>query len=173
MRRKKIPKLEKPWGLYLEKILQDNCLYKSWGHCRVVWLLWWTPADSAEKIGISDSTKATEGARDHRLRRSLPSALGDTALYHSDLSWDFPKVKGPGLWVAWKNWQDSGSFQGQPPMMGDCLQQLHFSGLSQRNNVSFKKKLKKIQVTPFSFLEGGWHVHRHCSITEVSPMLYL
>lgn len=56
------------------------------------------------KTSVCDLTKATEEARDDRLR-SLPSTLGDTALYHSDLSWGFAKLKGRLLWVAWKNQQ--------------------------------------------------------------------
>lgn len=141
MRRKKIPKLEKPRDLYLEKILQDNCLYKSWGHCRAVWLLWWTPADSAEKTSVCDLIKAAEGACDEWLEGvyqhfrwcvlSLPSQRG---FRKRQRTWTPGSLEGL---------RDSGSSHGEPPVTGDCLQRLHFPGSSQGNYTSLKEKKSK------------------------------
>lgn len=100
----KFPKAEKPRGLHFKKMLQDTCLYKSWGHVRAVWLWWWTLADSAEKTGICAWARQ-EGAREGGLRRSSPSAPSGSALCHRDLSWASTGLKGPGLWGAWKNRQ--------------------------------------------------------------------
>lgn len=151
MRKKKIPKLEKPRDLYLEKNLQDDCLYKSWGHCRAVWQLWWTPADSAEKTSVCDLTKAAEGACDEWLEGvyqhfrwcvlSLPSQRG---FRKRQRTWTLGSLEGL---------RDSGSSHGEPPVTGDCLQRLHFPGSSQGNDTSLKEK--KIQATPFLFLKEG------------------
>lgn len=141
---KKFPKVEKPRGLHLEKILQDNCLYKSWGHVRAMWLVvstcWFCIENQHLCLG-----QGRKGACKGGLWSSSPCNPSDSALSHGDLSWGFTEVTGPGFWVAWKNRQ---IISGTTTF--HCLQWWHVSGLSHGNNVSLK--YKKINPSPLLFI---------------------
>lgn len=101
---RKFPKVEKLQGLYLEKTLQDICLYKSWGHVRAVWLWWRALADSAQNSSVGASARAAGSPRGW-IAKELTQRPGDSALCLPDLSCASTQVTGPGLWVARKDRQ--------------------------------------------------------------------
>lgn len=86
--------------------------------------------------------------RKGRLRRSSPSTLSDSALCHSDLSWGFTEVTGPGFWVAWKNRQMVDHLSNNHPWLLAVLTCFRFISWK----LSFFKIQKKKNPSPLLFM---------------------